>query len=215
MAKRRINPALKTLLDYGPLVGFLAAYFWLRDVPFVIGGVTYSGIVAVTAAVVPVFVLASCALWWLTGRVARIQVATLILLVVFAAISLWLNDDRLIKMKPTVIYLVLAAVLGLGLLLRRNWVQMIMEDAVPLSDTGWRLLTVRLVVLFVLAALANELIWRTQSDMVWLVFEAVVMPLIVVAFFVAQVGLYIEHAKAKQAKTKGKAKRAKAKAHQK
>ena len=37
--------------------------------------------------------------------------------VIFGGLTVWLNDERFIKMKPTFIYLLLAGMLGLGLVL--------------------------------------------------------------------------------------------------
>jgi intracellular septation protein len=58
----------------------------------------------------------------------------------------------------------------------------------------------------VLSAAANELVWRTQSEGFWLIFEAVVMPIVVVAFFVLQIGLVVEYATFKSGSKAGKKK---------
>ena len=154
----------------------------------------------VTAAFIPLFVLAIAALGWLEGRVARIQVATAVMVLVFGGLSVWLNDPRLFKMKPTAIYLAFALVLSVGLLRGRSWLKYIMEDMIPLKRRGWMILTKRVTVLFFLSAAANELVWRTQSEAFWVLFETFVMPIVIFVFFMMQAGLFIDNVKLKPSK---------------
>jgi intracellular septation protein len=115
MAAKPLNPALKAWLEFGPIIGFFATYLILRNGTYLIGGIAYSGFVVVIAAVIPIFLIALAAQWYLTGRVARLQVATALLVLVFGGLSVWLNDARVFKMKPTAIYLLLAITLSIGL----------------------------------------------------------------------------------------------------
>ena len=64
---------------------------------------------------------------------------------------------------------------------------------IPLRAKGWMILTKRVLVLFMLSAVANEVVWRTQSEAFWVIFETFVMPVVVFGFFISQIGLYIEH----------------------
>jgi intracellular septation protein len=181
-------------LEFGPIIAFVPAYLLLRTETYLIGGIFYTGFVVVIAAFLPVFVAAIGALWYLTGRVARTQMATAVMVVVFGGLSVWLNDPRLFKMKPTAIYLLLAAILGVGLLRGQSWLRYIMEDMIPLKRKGWMILTKRLTVLFMLSAGVNELVWRTQSERFWVLFETLAMPVVMIAFFVTQIGLFVEYA---------------------
>lgn len=202
MTAKPLHSGLKAVLEFGPIIGFVVAYLILRNDTFVIAGTVYSGFVAVIAASMPVFVLATATLWWLTGRVARIQIATAGMLVLFGGLSVWLNDPRFFKMKPTAIYLVLALILWVGLLRGESWLKYIMQGMIPMHRAGWMILTRRVTVLFVLSAAANELVWRTQSETVWVVFETIVMPVVILGFFVTQIGVFVDHAKVKFSKTK-------------
>lgn len=194
--------ALLAALEYGPTIAFVLVYLALRNRTFIIGGTEYGGFIAVTALFIPVFVLCIALLWALTRRIARIQIATAILIVVFGGLGIWFNDPRLLMMKPTAIYLTLALLLGAGLLRGQSWLMYLMEDMIPLKRQGWMILTKRVTVLFILSAAANEVVWRTQSEAFWVLFETIAMPVIVVAFFVLQIGLYVEYATFKQPKKK-------------
>jgi len=200
MATKSLPSWVQPALEFGPLIGFLMAYLMLRNATLDVAGTAYSGFVVVIAVFIPIFVIAISVLWWLTGQVARIQIAAAVMMVVFGGLSVWFNDPRVFKMKPTAIYLLLAAVLGVGLWRGKSWLKLIMEDTVPLKSKGWMILTKRVTVLFLLSAVANEVVWRTQSETFWVVFETVVMPVVIFGFFVSQIGLYIEYATWKKTK---------------
>jgi intracellular septation protein len=182
------------MLEFGPTIGFVVAYLIFRKETFLIAGTEYTGLVAVIAVFIPIFLIAIGTLRFLSGRIARIQIATAVMLLVFGGLSVWLNDPRLFKMKPTAIYLALALILGIGLLRGQYWLKYIMEDIVPLKPKGWMVLTKRVTALFLLSAGANELVWRTQSEAFWVVFETLVMPVVVIVFFMTQIGLFVEYA---------------------
>src|SRR6056297_595203 len=113
----------KPALEYGPILAFFVAYLWLKDDIFEIGGRDYDGFIVVTAGFIPVFLLSMAALWRLTGHLSRMQAVTAVLIVVFGGLSVWFNDPRFFKMKPTMIYLLFGGVLGLGLLRGQSWLQ--------------------------------------------------------------------------------------------
>lgn len=189
-----VKPWLKAALELGPLLLFFVVFMRFRDQKVMLGGTEYSGFIVATLVFVPVLVAATLALWRLTGRLAPMQVATLVLVVVFGGLSVWLNDPRFFKIKVTLIYLIFAAALGLSLALRRNWLQLVMSEALPMRAEGWRILTIRLVLLFLGLALANEIVWRTQSETAWVNFKTFGLPAIMVGFFVLNARLFERYA---------------------
>ena len=100
------------------------------------------------------------ALWWLTGRISRMQVFTAILVVVFGALTVWFNDERFFKMKTSIVYAIFAGLLGIGLLRGQSWLALLMADYVPMRREGWMILTRRLAAVFAAMAIANEIVWR-------------------------------------------------------
>lgn len=193
---------IKTALEFGPTIGFVLAYLIFRNETYLIAGTEYGGFVAVTAVFIPIFLAAIAALWWLSGKIVRIQVATAVMVLVFGGLSIWMNDPRLFKMKPTAIYLSLGLILSIGILRGQSWLKYIMEDMVPLKPKGWMILTKRVTVLFFLSAGANELVWRTQSEKFWVLFETVAMPIVIFVFFIQQIGLVMDYAQLKPSKRK-------------
>lgn len=197
MTSEPLNTGLKAALEYGPIAGFLVAYLLLKDDTFQIAGTEYTGFVTVTAAFIPVFLIAMGALWYLTGKIARMQVVTAVMLVAFGGLSVWLNDPVFIKMKPTAVYLILALILSVGLLRGQSWLKFVMEEMIPLRSKGWMILTKRVTALFFVSSAANELVWRTQSEAFWVLFETLGMPIVIFAFFMSQASLFAEYAKLK------------------
>ncbi|WP_339763367.1 inner membrane-spanning protein YciB [uncultured Sulfitobacter sp.] len=188
--QRQINPLLKSALEFGPVLIFFAAYLRYKDDVFTVWGTEYSGFILVTAAFVPLLILATGALWALTGKLSRMQVATVILVTLFGGLSVWLNDERFFKMKPTAIYLLFGSLLAIGLARGQSYLKYVMEEMMPLQDAGWMILTKRLMFCFFGLALANELIWRFASTETWVYFKTFGLTAAVFAFFMAQGKLF-------------------------
>ncbi|WP_298435528.1 inner membrane-spanning protein YciB [uncultured Jannaschia sp.] len=186
MANRSISPGLKSLIEMGPIALFFGAYIWLKDDVFTIGGTEYGGFIVVTALFIPVILASTALLWALTGKLSAMQVVTAVLVTVFGGLSVWLNDERFFKMKPTLIYLLFAAILFVGLWRGRSLLSMVLSEAMPLDEAGWMILTRRMAWLFLGLAVANEVIWRTMSTDAWVNFKTFGLPIVMFAFFIAQ-----------------------------
>jgi intracellular septation protein len=193
MAEKSPPAWLKTALELGPVLAFFVAYLALKDRVFAIAGNDYDGFIVVTAGFVPVFLLAMGALWWLTGHLSRMQVVTAVLIVVFGGLSVWFNDPRFFKMKPTIIYLFFGGVLGAGLLRGRSYLQYVMEGLMPLTHAGWMILTRRLTVFFLGLALLNEAVWRLMSEEAWVYFKTFGLTAAIFVFFIAQGRVFRDH----------------------
>lgn len=95
-----------------------------------------------------------------------------VMVVVLGGITILLHEEWVIKVKPTVYYLLVAGLLGFGLVTGRNLMKIVLEAVYPgLSERGWRLLTINWIVYFVVMAVLNEIVWRTTSTNFWLGFK--------------------------------------------
>ncbi len=156
--QRRAPGWLKPAVDYGPLGAFLAGY---------VGGNLFVATAALMAATVVAVVLSLV----VARRVPVMAVITAAVVGLFGGLTLWLKDDTFIKMKPTIIQLLLAAVLLGGLAFDRPLLKPLLEASWPMDETGWRTLTRRFAVFFIVMAGINEVVWRTQSTDVWVGFK--------------------------------------------
>lgn len=191
---RTTAPWVKPALELGPVLFFFVIFLLMRDKPVVLGGVEYEGFILATIAFVPAQVLATAVLWKLTGKLSAMQVMTLVLVVVFGGLTAWLNDPRFFAMKPTILYLLFAAILAAGLALRRNWLSLVFSDAFPMQPEGWRILTQRLVLLFLVMAAANELVRHNLSQTTWVYFKTFGIVIIMFGFFMANAKLFERYA---------------------
>ncbi|MDA9361769.1 septation protein IspZ [Ascidiaceihabitans sp.] len=183
---KEINPFVKLLLEMGPIVLFFVAYMRMKENVYTISGTEYDGFILVTAGFVLLLIATTGLLWFLTGKLSRMQIATLVMVVLFGGMTVWLNDDRFIKMKPTMIYLLFGGTLGFGLLRGSSYLQYVMEGMMPLQDAGWMILTKRLMIFFFGLAILNELTWRTSSTETWVYFKTFGLTLAMFGFFMTQ-----------------------------
>src|SRR6476619_719249 len=143
--KPPINPLLKLVLEMGPLILFFFANsrpaLFLPLVgpllPEAVGG-EKAGIFVATA-VFMVAILASLAVSYaLTRHLPIMAMVTAVIVVVFGGLTLVLQDDTFIKMKPTIIYLLFAGTLLGGLWFNKPLLAIVFDAVCHLTDEGWR-----------------------------------------------------------------------------
>ena len=181
---------VKMALEYGPLVAFMVGYWKFKDQTFVLGGQSYSGFIAVTGVFILVFAASILALWRLTGKISALQGFTLVGVVFMGGLTIWFNDEHFFKMKPTIIYAFFVAVLGVGLLQGKSYLRLVMQEALPMEDAGWMILTRRITVFFALLAVANEVVWRNFTTETWVWFKVVGLTVAMFVFLMTQARLF-------------------------
>jgi intracellular septation protein len=194
MATSKLNPMVKLGLELGPIVLFFAGFRFFKDKTFHILGTDYSGFILMTAIFVVLIIATTAILWKLTGTLSKMQLMTLILVIVMGGLSVWLQDERFIKMKPTLLYLAFAITLGIGLLRGQSYLKLVMEEALPLQPEGWMILTRRLTAFFFALAIANEAIWRMFSTDTWVTFKTFGLTAALFLFFISQSGVLSRYA---------------------
>ena len=178
--KRHMPPGLKILVEAGPLVAFFianakAGIFWA------------TGVYMVAAA------LALAVSWAMTRKLAVVPIATLGFVLVFGALTLWLNDDVFIKMKVTLINALFGVTLLGGLAFGRSLLKPVFGEAMNLTPEGWKALTLRWGLFFLGVAVLNEIVWRSVSTDTWVDFKVFgILPLTMV-FALAQIPLMQRH----------------------
>ncbi|HEY5830164.1 MAG: septation protein A [Hyphomicrobiaceae bacterium] len=174
------RPFLKLLIELGPLVAFFLVY-------------SRAGIYWATGVLMVATVLSLVASRTIFGRLLAMPVVTAVLVVVFGGLTFWLDDPRFIKIKPTIINLLFAGVLIGGLITRRPLLKMLFGEAFNLTEEGWRKLSVRWTLFFLVLAALNEVVWRNFSEAAWVNFKVFgILPLTLV-FAMAQIGLIKRH----------------------
>jgi len=179
-----MNARLNAAIEYGPLGVFLVTY---------VGGGRFldeiDQILLATAAIMLATVVALSVAGTVQRRVPRVPLVSGALLMVFGGLTLWLQDPVFIKMKPTIVYLLFAAVLLVGLAVRRPLLKPLLGHAWQLTDTGWNVLTRRFGLFFLVLAGLNELVWRTQSTDFWVSYKVFGTMGLIFVFTALQIGL--------------------------
>jgi intracellular septation protein len=166
-----ISPVLRQVLEYGPLLVFLAVYLWMRDRVVTLGGTDYTGFIVAIVVFTPLQLASTLLIRRLTGKLSRMQVATLVLVVVLGAITVILNDETFFKMKSTFVFGAFGLILFLGLWRGRSYLAYILDGALPISQQGWLILTRRMAWFFLAFAAMNELVWRNFSTDVFVAWD--------------------------------------------
>ena len=156
------NPLEKLALDLGPLLIFFGVnLLW--------PGAAIVKVLAATLA----FMLATAAAMLIArvrhGKISAMLIVSGVMVLVFGGLTLWLHSETFIKIKPTVYYLTVSAILFYGLWAKRPTLQLVLGQAYPgLTERGWTLLSRNWALFFVVLAAGNEFVWRTQSTSFWI-----------------------------------------------
>lgn len=190
MSEREVASWVRPTLEIGPVVVFIAIYILYRDASVEILGGEYGGLVLATLVTIPLILVTTFLLKRITGRLSPMQIFTAVLIVVFGGMTVWLNDQRFIQMKPTIIYFFFTAILLFGAMTGRLYLKMIMDDKVPMAEEGWVKLTRRMIIFFAFMAILNEVVWRFFSEEIWVALDTVGQPTMVFVFLFSQFGLF-------------------------
>jgi intracellular septation protein len=187
MAEKTINPIVKQVLELGPTLAFFLIYLRIKDDTFQIAGTDYTGFIIAALIFVPILLVAMGILWMLTGKLSRMQVFTAFMVIFFGGLTAWFNDERFFKMKTSIVYGCMGTLLGIGLLRGQSYLQFVMEEFLPMQREGWMIFTRNLCLMFFALAIANEVIWRTQSTDLWVKLETFAFPAVLFVFLWVQI----------------------------
>ena len=168
---------MKQLLDFLPILLFFAAYKMYN-------------IYVATGVIMVATVVQMAILYKLDGRLQTMHKVTLALVLGFGALTLGFQDERFIKIKPTVLYTFMGLTLGIGLwFFKKNFLKMMLGGQLHLPDGVWRNLTGAWVVYALSMAALNAFVAYYYTTEQWVNFKLWGYAFQLV-FLVAQ-GLYI------------------------
>ncbi len=183
-AKMPAEPApsvlLKLAIELGPLLVFFGAN-------------AAAGIYAGTAAFMAATVVSLAAAWFSYHKVPVMPLVSGAIVLVFGGLTLYLRDDTFIKLKPTIVYTMFAALLAAGLMWKKPMLELLFGPMFTLTEEGWRKLTIRWALFFAAMAVVNEIVWRNFSTDIWVSFKAFGFLPLTFLFAIAQVPLMQRH----------------------
>lgn len=177
---KKMNPLVKLALEMGPLVVF-----------FLVN--SSRGIFIGTAAFMTATVVALAVSYVIARTIPVMPLVTAVFVLVFGGLTLTLADETFIKLKPTIVNLLFAAILAGGLLTGRMFIKLVLESALHLTERGWVVITRAWIGFFLVLALLNELVWRNVPTDTWVNFKVFgIMPLTLLFSF-SMIPLIMRH----------------------
>jgi intracellular septation protein len=178
--RKALNPGLKFALELGPLALFFAVYSKL-------------GIFAATGVLMAGVLVTLGVSYAMLRRFPIMPLVTAVIVLIFGSLTLFFHDETLIKIKPTVLYLLFAAALFAGIALKKPLLKILFDGALHVTEEGWRKLAWRWAFFFLALAVLNEIVWRTQSTDLWVKFKTFGFLPLTLLFAVAQAPLIMKY----------------------
>ena len=174
---------LKFITDFGPLLIFFIVY--------------YKSGKNLTTAIPPLIVatiIAVALVYFIEKKIPYVPLIGGIVITIFGGLTLYFNNPIFIYMKPTIVNLIFACVLIISnILYKKNFLKIFLQSAFQLNDIGWNKLNFRWAYFFIFLAFLNEIVWRTQPEVIWVNFKVWGILPITLIFTVIQVPLINKH----------------------
>ena len=174
---------LKFVTDFGPLLIFFTVYYKSGN--------------NLTVAIPPLIVATLIAVFLsyvIEKKIPYLPLIGGIIISVFGGLTLYFNNPVFLYMKPTIINVIFALILYTGkTFLNRNFLKYFFQNAFQIDEIGWNKLNDRWMLFFIFLALVNEIVWRTQTEIVWVNFKVWGMLPITFIFTALQLPLINRH----------------------
>jgi intracellular septation protein len=190
-----MNPLLKLALELGPLLVFFFANSrgeWLAKTFPTLGALGEPLFIATGLFMIATAISLSVS-WILVRTLPIMPLVSGVVVFVFGALTLWLQDEIFIKMKPTIVNTLFGAVLLGGLVFGKSLLGYVFNEAFKLDAEGWRKLTLRWGLFFLFLAVVNEVVWRFFSTDAWVAFKVWGIMPITLVFTFSQMPLIMRH----------------------
>lgn len=201
---RALTPKAKLAVEIGPLLVFFGTYFIAKrlapeaeietDAETGAAKMTAgAGLIWATGAFIVATLAALIASFSVERRVQPMTLVTAVLVVVLGGLTIYLDDETFIKRKPTFVSGLMGSILLVGLAFGRSLVQPLLSSSIDLDDQGWKKLTLRWALFFLVIAGLNEIVWRQMSTETWITYKTFgILPLTFI-FLIAQAPLLERH----------------------
>lgn len=194
-AADRHHPMLKLALELGPLMIFFFANLrgpWLVEkfpALTALGGPLFVATALFMAATILSLLVSKIVL----GHLPIMPFVSGIVVLIFGSLSIYLQNETFIKMKPTIVNALFGVALLGGLAFGKSLLGYVFNAAFQLDAEGWRKLTLRWGIFFLFLAVLNEVVWRNFSDDFWVAFKVWGTMPVTIIFTLAQMPLIMKH----------------------
>ena len=168
---------IKFLCEYLPLIIFFAVYKFSKSPKPLVDATIYLIIATIIALLVT---------YILTRKIPIVTLFSGIILSIFGGLTIFFGNELFIKIKPTLVNLVFAAILFFGYYTKRPLLSYLFGSALKMPNHAWLILSLRWAFFFVFLAILNEIIWRNSSTNFWVQFKLFGMTPISIIFMIFQ-----------------------------
>ena len=174
---------LKFITDFGPLLIFFTFYYKSgNNLSVAIPPLIVATLVAVLISYI------------IEKKIPYLPLVGGIIISIFGGLTLYFNNPIFLYMKPTIINIIFTLILFVGkTFLNRNFLKYFFQNAFQINEMGWDKLNNRWMLFFIFLALINELVWRTQTEAIWVNFKVWGMLPITFIFTAFQIPLINKH----------------------
>lgn len=176
------NNYLKTFLEFFPVIIFFLA-FKIYDGDIIIS----------TKYLMGSSVISVIAIYIVERKIPKLMFYSTILILVCGLATIITDNPTFIKIKPTILYILIALVLLIGILRKKIFLKDMLGKMFKLSDHEWIIFSKRWVYFFFFLAISNELVWRNFSDDLWIKFKLFGLPLLIIIFFLLNSSLLLKN----------------------
>lgn len=180
--KKPVPQWVGSAVEFAPLGAFLVAWLTTKD------------LMIATIVVMVASALAVAVSFFVQRKIPWMPLVTAILVAVFGGLTLYLQDESFIKMKPSMVNLLFAAILLGSLVIGKLPIKFLMGQAFNMPDAAWRRMTFRTGIFFICLAVLNEAVWRTQPTEIWVYFRFPGLMVLTFSYFATQIPFMMKHA---------------------
>jgi len=178
---------MKFLFDLFPVILFFITF-------------KFADIYAATIVAMVATILQILWVYYRHRKIDAMQWASLILIVVFGGLTIFLQNKVFIQLKPTVLYWLFAAVLFISAqFFKKNWIQVVMGKQVALkpqhAHSIWGKLNLAWIIFFLVMGVLNLYVAFEFSEDTWVNFKLFGSTGLLVVFIILQsiwLGKHIE-----------------------
>lgn len=190
--KKSHNSLSKFLCDYLPLIVFFGFYKFSN---------TENPLITATIYMVITTLIALSISYVLTRKISMMALTSAIVLAIFGGLTVIFKDETFIKIKPTIINLLFAAILLYGYFTRKTFLSYLLGEQLKMRDEAWLSLSLRWALFFIFLAALNEVIWRLTSTDFWVQFKVFGMMPLSILFTLTQIPYMMREVKKEEEKS--------------
>lgn len=180
--------------DLGPVLAFVILFNAMQNFAPETGPISKETAIFWATGVFMASVALAIGWTLLKGRkLPPMLIITGTVVMVFGALTIWLQDETFAFIKPTIINILFALVILGSLAIGRNIWKTAFEHAFQMPDHAWKIFALRWAAFYIVLAIVNEVIWRNFPKEFWVNSKLFLSIPLAVIFMVINLPFLMKH----------------------